>query len=38
VLKFLFGMLAGYLVCTIEVARFIVQKGYSSIKDIPDNK
>jgi hypothetical protein len=38
VLEFLFGMLAGYIVCTIEVARFIVQKGYSSVRDIPDNE
>jgi hypothetical protein len=38
VLKFLFGMLAGYLVCTIEIARLIVSKGYKSFYDIPNKE
>jgi hypothetical protein len=35
-LKFLFGMLAGYLVCTFEFAIMLVKKGYTSVKEIQD--
>lgn len=35
-LKFLFGMLAGYLVCTFEFARMLVKKGYRSLNEIQD--
>jgi len=35
-LKFLFGMLAGYIVANIEFAIWVVKKGYKSIYDIPD--
>ena len=31
-------MLAGYLVCTIEIARIIVNKGYKSFHDIPNKE
>jgi hypothetical protein len=37
-LKFLFGMLAGYLVASIEMTRWLIQKGYRSIRDVPDNE
>lgn len=35
-LKFLWGMLAGYLVCTFEFARMLVKKGYTSVSQIQD--
>lgn len=35
-LKFLYGMLAGYLVCTFELARILVKKGYTSVNQIED--
>ena len=36
-LKFLWGMLAGYLVCSIEVSLFLIKKGYRSTEEIPNN-
>lgn len=35
-LKFLFGMLAGYFVANLEIARYLVSKGYRSVHDIPN--
>jgi hypothetical protein len=35
-LKFLWGMLAGYIVANIQIARYLVIKGYRSIYDIPN--
>jgi len=35
-LKFLWGMLAGYIVCNIELSVFLAKKGYSSFNDVPD--
>lgn len=37
-LKFLFGMLAGYLVASIEMTRWLIQKGYKSMGDVPNNE
>lgn len=34
-LKFLYGMLAGYLVASFELALFLIKKGYSSAQEIP---
>lgn len=36
-LRFLFGMLAGYIICTFEFARMLVKKGYTSVSEI-ENK
>ena len=37
-LKFLWGMLAGYIVCSINFSLFLVKKGYSSLNDIPEQE
>lgn len=37
-LTFLYGMLAGYMVASINVALIILKKGYVSLNDIPENK
>lgn len=37
-LTFLWGMLAGYLVCTFEFARMLVKKGYTSVNEIQDKR
>lgn len=36
-LKFLWGMLAGYLVCSVEVSLFLIKRGYRSVSEIPNN-
>lgn len=36
-LKFLYGMLAGYLVCSIEIALWLIRKNYKSLNEVPDN-
>lgn len=35
-LKFLYGMLAGYLVCSFEFAKMLARKGYTSVSQIED--
>lgn len=35
-LKFLFGVFIGYLIANIQIARYLVVKGYRSIYDVPD--
>lgn len=30
-------MLAGYLVCTVEFAFWLIKKGYTSATEVPDN-
>lgn len=35
-LKFLWGMLAGYLVCSIEISIFLYKRGYMSANEIKD--
>ena len=35
-LKFLWGMLAGYLVCSFEFSLFLFKKGYMSVNEIKD--
>lgn len=37
-LKFLYGMLAGYLIATFEMALFIIKKGYMSVNEIPNKE
>lgn len=37
-LKFLYGMLAGYLLASFELALFLIKKGYSSAEEIPDKE
>jgi len=37
-LKFLYGMLAGYLVCSFEFAKMLVKKGYTSVNEIQDKR
>lgn len=37
-LKFLYGMLAGYLLSSFYVARLLVMKGYTSMYQIPNNR
>lgn len=37
-LTFLYGMLAGYLVCSFYVAKILVTKGYTSMYQIPDRE
>ena len=35
-LKFLYGMLTGYLVASFELAKLLVKKGYKSVSEIQD--
>jgi hypothetical protein len=37
-LKFLYGMLAGYLVASFEMARILISKGYKSFQEVPDKE
>lgn len=37
-LKFLFGMLAGYALCSFEFARMLIKKGYTSVSQIEDKR
>ena len=36
-LKFLYGMLAGYLIAMVEFSIWLVKKGYKSTLEVPDN-
>ena len=36
-LKFLYGMLAGYLVAMVELSIWLIKKGYNSTLEVPDN-
>jgi hypothetical protein len=35
-LKFLYGMLAGYLVCSFEISLLLFKKGYTNVSEIKD--
>ena len=37
-LKFLYGMLAGYLLCAFEMTVWLIKKGYTSFTGVPDRK
>lgn len=37
-LKFLYGMLAGYLICAFEMSVWLIRKGYTSFTSVPDRK
>jgi hypothetical protein len=37
-LKFLFGVLAGYILANFYFAMWVVKKGYKSLYDIPDKR
>lgn len=38
ILIFLFGMLGGYIIAMFEIALLLVQKGYRSVRDIPNSE
>lgn len=35
-LKFLWGMFAGYMVCVIELSIILFKKGYTNVNEIKD--
>ena len=37
ILLVLFGMLAGYMIASFELALLLVKKGYRSFADVPEN-
>jgi hypothetical protein len=38
ILIFLWGMLAGYMVASVSIAFALVNKGYRSVREIPDKE
>jgi hypothetical protein len=37
ILLVLFGMLAGYMIASFELALLLVKKGYRSFNEVPEN-